>query len=247
MAHGQSNDQPQQTTQNEETKKRSPAKWVGLTGVILTVVIALTCVGFYIWSRYDGSVNANSLIGFGGGIIAATIGGAAAVLVLQLSLAHERESAKVAHERQRQSAEEERKREIDRRRAEIASQLADVVRPSEHLAGFAEIAQRGRSLSVLLLDTWDDHERLYMSIPLLNAVDAFRDAAVELEYGTPPGDDHEYWLRNQLAPAVAELADAVTREAVVGTQDSSGIAPTFDAVEALETFLEVGRRCKWIR
>lgn len=217
-------------------KNLSPARQTMLVGVIAALLVTLTCVGFYIWSRFDGSVNANSLIGFGGGIIAATAGGAAAVLVLQLSLRSER-----------QAAQDERQREIERRRAEIAIQLADVVHPSDQLSGLEGIAHRGQRLSARLIGTWtEDSECRHITDPLLRAIDAFRFAAMENAEGLGPTEDRQKWYLSQLAPAVAGLADAVTQEALVGTENPTGIDPTQYAASYLHKILEYGVSLGWV-
>lgn len=147
-------------------KDLSPGQQAGWAlGITISVVI-LTCTGFYIWSRFDASVNANSLIGLGGNVISAAIGGLVAVSVLLMTLDSEN----------RRAVRERHQKLVDRR-VEYAQELVDLL--DVHPFDIDVLAQiKGVDRLIAKIDgTWlDQHEGRHIQIAFSMVRDVLKDA-----------------------------------------------------------------------
>lgn len=147
----------------------------------------------------DGTVDANTWVGFVGNIIAALLGGLAAVAVLRLTLRHERSKA-----------QDEEHRQIVERRLDLADELGDLVGTLNVGDGMSvpEITVKSLQAGRLVrkIDrTWaDQHEGRHISIPLFNATTAFREIVDEGLF-----DPAREWLGEELFPAIESLTGAM--------------------------------------
>lgn len=147
----------------------------------------------------DGTVDANTWVGFVGNIIAALLGGLAAVAVLRLTLRHERSKAQAEEHRQ-----------VVERRLDLADELGDLVGTLNVGVGLSipEITLKSLQASRLVrkIDrTWaDQHEGRHISIPLFSATTAFREVVDDGLF-----DPALKWLGEELFPAIESLTGAM--------------------------------------
>ncbi len=194
-----------------------PPRWPWLVPVIAGILLVVGgSVQLWRWLEpvllADKSVNANTWVGFFGNIVAALLGGVAAVLVLRLSLGYER-----------QKEREEDRRQVVERRLDLADELGDLTGTLNVGAGLSMPEIEGAALHparlVRKIDrTWaDQHEGRHVSMALFNGVAAFREV---VDAGLP--DEGLAWLRKELFPAIENLTNSMTHrdQVIVGSATS---------------------------